>query len=64
METVTDIQKLLKRFGTVIYTGDRQGDLELMQDEIRELKEIGAIDSETYLKAALILQRRLQSGKG
>ncbi|MGA9173642.1 MAG: YqgQ family protein [Thermoactinomyces sp.] len=63
MESVIDILKLLKSFGTVIYTGDRQGDLELMLAELKELKEIGVIDTDTYLKATLILQQRIKVTK-
>ncbi len=36
MKSVYDIQQLLKKFGTIIYVGDRLGDLELMEMEIKE----------------------------
>ena len=37
MKSMIDIIDLLKQYGTFIYTGDRLGDLMLMEDEIREL---------------------------
>ncbi|NAP01271.1 DUF910 family protein [Halomonas sp. MG34] len=31
MKTIYDVQQLLKRYGSFVYTGDRLGDLELME---------------------------------
>ena len=31
MRTIYDVQQLLKRFGTIIYIGDRLADLELIE---------------------------------
>ncbi len=42
MLSIYDIQQLLKKFGTIIYTGDRIADLQLMQDELRGIKSITA----------------------
>ncbi|MBA4601498.1 YqgQ family protein [Thermoactinomyces mirandus] len=55
MQTMADVRRLLKRFGTIIYTGDRQGDIELMLDEVKELRQYGMIDKETYQKAMAVL---------
>jgi len=57
METVYEIRKLLKRFGVFIYTGNRVGDLELMEEELRGLYEAKMLDLTTYQKAILILKR-------
>jgi len=57
METVFDVRQLLKRFGTFIYTGDRLADLELMEDEIRELYREELIEAREYQNAMLILKR-------
>ncbi|OYD09186.1 YqgQ family protein [Paludifilum halophilum] len=54
---MTGIHRLLNRFGTVIYTGDRLGDLEMMEDEVEELYRAGMIDRETHLTARRILSR-------
>lgn len=55
MKSIFDVRQLLKSFGCVIYTGDPEGDKELMLDELKELWEYGLIDSETYTKARQIL---------
>ncbi|MCF6137902.1 YqgQ family protein [Pseudalkalibacillus berkeleyi] len=57
MKTLFDIQNLLKRFGTFIYTGDRSADLDLMRGELQELYEGGLIQSDEYRQAILIIRR-------
>lgn len=37
MNSVYDVQQLLKKYGVFIYVGDRIADLELMETEIKEL---------------------------
>lgn len=57
MKTLFDIQNLLKRFGTFIYTGDRSADLDLMHGELQELYQSGLIQSDEYRQAILIIRR-------
>lgn len=58
MRTIHDVRKLLKRFGTWIYTGDAQGDLDLMEEELRELyAEWNMISAEEFRSAMLVLRR-------
>ncbi|GAA0443351.1 YqgQ family protein [Lentibacillus halophilus] len=67
METIYDVRQLLKRFGTVIYVGNRLADMELMEDEIKELYQSQCIDIETYQMALLLLRgemSRLRDEKG
>ncbi|WP_047979916.1 YqgQ family protein [Ornithinibacillus contaminans] len=67
MKTVYDVQQVLKRFGTFIYTGNRLGDLELMQLEIQELYKIGVLDAEEFKLALLVLRQemaKLNRGNG
>jgi uncharacterized protein YqgQ len=59
LKTVYDVQQVLKRFGTFIYTGNRLTDLELMQDEIKEMYKFGLIDVEEYRLAILILRQEM-----
>lgn len=59
MKSVYDIQQLLKKFGTYIYTGNRIGDLELMNIEIDDLYKSNMIQIEDYKKAKLILKRAI-----
>lgn len=57
MRTIYDVQQLLKRFGTIIYTGDRLADLELMEEEIRELYQSECLNSHDYQMAVLLLRQ-------
>lgn len=57
METVYDVMQLLKRFGTFVYTGDRNADLILMEMEVRQLHDNGLITQQEFLKSVLILKK-------
>ncbi|WP_110927411.1 YqgQ family protein [Bacillus massiliglaciei] len=63
MNTVYDIQQLLKRFGTIIYTGNRLADLELMETEIRELYQFKMIDVKEFQHAVLVLRQQIAREK-
>lgn len=52
-----DVQQILKRFGTYIYTGDRLGDIELMASEIEELYQSEFIQNNEYFMAKLVLRK-------
>ncbi|MBS4191289.1 YqgQ family protein [Bacillus sp. FJAT-49705] len=60
MKTIYDIQQLLKRFGTIIYIGDRVADLELMEAEIKELYQSQLIETKDYQTAILLLRHEAQ----
>ncbi|CDQ39660.1 MULTISPECIES: YqgQ family protein [Virgibacillus] len=57
METIYDIQQLLKKYGTFIYTGNRMGDLEMMAMELDELYKLHFIENERYLQAKLLIKK-------
>lgn len=57
METLYDVQQLLKQFGVYIYVGKRIYDIELIQMEVRNLYDSRLIDRDTYLTAWRILKR-------
>ncbi|WP_096202333.1 YqgQ family protein [Bacillus sp. FJAT-45350] len=57
MKTMYDIQQLLKQYGIFIYTRNRGNDLELMEEEIRELYTMELVDVKTYQQALLILRQ-------
>lgn len=57
MKTIYDIQQLLKKFGTFIYVGDRLADVELMEDEIRELHRSQFISNHDFQMAILLLRQ-------
>jgi uncharacterized protein YqgQ len=53
-----DLKEFLNRFGIFIYTGDPEGDLLLIEDEIRELYQLGLIEKEELLQALTALKER------
>jgi uncharacterized protein YqgQ len=60
MKTVYDVQQLLKRFGTIVYIGDRLADLELMEEELKELYQSQLIDVKDFQMALFILRHEAQ----
>ena len=63
MKTIYDIQQYLKKFGTLIYVGDRVADLELMESEVKELYHAKLMDIRDYQMAILLLRQEIQSIK-
>lgn len=60
MKTIYDVQQFLKKFGIIIYVGDRIADLELMEAEIKELYQSQLIDTKDYQMAILLLRHEAQ----
>lgn len=63
MKTIYDIQQFLKRYGTVIYVGDRLATLELMEEEIKELYFSKLIDKNELQVALQVLRHEIQLEK-
>jgi len=63
MKTIYDIQQFLKQFGTIIYVGDRIGDLELMIAELKDLYHSQLIEPREYQSALLLLRHEIQIQK-
>ncbi|GAA0482389.1 YqgQ family protein [Salinibacillus aidingensis] len=59
MNSIYDVRQLLKRFGTIIYIGDRLADLELMEEEIKELYQAKCITTKEYQMAILLLRQEM-----
>ena len=57
MESLYDVQQLLKRFGIFVYVGSRIYDIELMTIELKNLHDSRLIDQDTYMTAWRILKR-------
>ena len=57
MDKMFDIYQLLKQYGTFIYTGDRFGDLQLMEDELKELYKANALDIKDFQMAMLLIRQ-------
>lgn len=60
MKTILDIRNILKQYGAFIYTGDRLGDLMMMEDEIRELYKSQVIDPKEFQSALLIIRNEIK----
>jgi len=60
MKTVYDVQQYLKKYGTIIYIGDRIGDLQLMKTEIKELNESQLMNKQDFESAIFILNQEIQ----
>ncbi|MFE7061040.1 YqgQ family protein [Sutcliffiella sp. NPDC057660] len=63
MKSILDIRQLLKRYGTYIYTGDKIGDLEMMEDEVRELYHSGVLDAQSFGTAIMLLKQEISKQK-
>lgn len=59
MKNMINVYELLKKFGTIIYTGDRIGDLELMEDELKELYKSNMIEAKQLQTAILIIKSEI-----
>ncbi len=57
------MQQFLKRFGTIIYVGDRLGDLELMKAELNDLSHTEIIEKQDFEMAVLLLNQEIQKLK-
>jgi len=60
LKTIYDIQQFLKKFGTIIYIGDRVADLELMTAELKELYNSQLIETKEYQTAILLLRQEIR----
>ncbi|UOE95735.1 MULTISPECIES: YqgQ family protein [Bacillaceae] len=60
MNSFYDVQQLLKRYGTIIYTKNRETDIMMMEEELRELYKLSMLDAKTYQQGILILKNELQ----
>lgn len=56
MKTMYDVMQLLKAYGVFVYTGDRELDLEMMEEELRDLYRSQMITPEDFSESLLILR--------
>ncbi|HLS66554.1 MAG TPA: YqgQ family protein [Pseudogracilibacillus sp.] len=57
MNSVLDVQRLLRRYGIIVYTGKRANDLVWMEEELKELYRANLLQAEDFQRALLILQK-------
>ncbi|MFC4711989.1 YqgQ family protein [Planococcus dechangensis] len=64
MKDLYDVMQLLKRYGTIIYTADFPSDLDLMEEDLRDLYRSDFITAREFGGALAILrQNRLEYEK-
>lgn len=56
MKTMYDLRNVLKRYGIFIYTGNRLGDVDLMENEVRDLYKSNILPIAEYQTAMLLLR--------
>ncbi|EKW98689.1 hypothetical protein D271_06765 [Ligilactobacillus saerimneri 30a] len=57
MQTLYDVQQLLKRFGIFVYVGKRKWDIELMAIELDNLFRANLITKKEFTNAKIVLTR-------
>ncbi|GAB6932849.1 YqgQ family protein [Calditerricola satsumensis] len=55
IRNLADVRAFLRQFGVYVYTGDPEGDVDLMRDEVRELYEAKLIDRDTFAALSRVL---------
>jgi uncharacterized protein YqgQ len=60
IKTIYDIQQYLKKFGAIIYTGNRIADLQLMEMEVQELYKSQLMDTREFQSAILLLRHEIR----
>ncbi|OIJ16754.1 hypothetical protein BKP37_05880 [Anaerobacillus alkalilacustris] len=63
MNSIYDLRKFLQNYGVFIYTGDREGDLDLFEMELKQLFEWNMIDALTLQKGLIIVKKELTNHK-
>jgi uncharacterized protein YqgQ len=63
MKTIYDVQQLLKKFGIILYVGERVADLELMEMEIIELNRMQLLGKDVFHNAILLLRMEIEKEK-
>ncbi|MEY8598491.1 hypothetical protein AXY37_04940 [Mammaliicoccus lentus] len=63
MNNLYDVQQLLKKFGYIIYFKNEDDQLEMMEQEIKDLYKSMLISKETFLQARLIINQRRMENK-
>lgn len=60
MKSILDVREYLKQFGTIIYVGNRKAELELMEEEVKELYRSQLMDTKDYQMAIFLLRQERQ----
>lgn len=57
MKTYYDVQQLLRRFGILVYMGNRLYDIEMSRIELEKVHEQSLIETGDFLAADLVLRQ-------
>ncbi|GGA54874.1 hypothetical protein GCM10007416_30100 [Kroppenstedtia guangzhouensis] len=55
LRNMVDLRNLLRQYGLMVYTGDRMGDLDLMESELDDLHRAGLLEREIFLQAKMLI---------
>ncbi|CAM3799425.1 YqgQ family protein [Alkalicoccus chagannorensis] len=58
--TYLELLQHLKSYQAVIYTGNKEADLDLIQEELDEQRRLGLIDSTFYADARIVIHQERQ----
>lgn len=57
MKTLYDVKELLRRYGILVYMGNRLYDIEMLKIELGRIYQAGLLDQQDYIAAAMVLRR-------
>lgn len=57
MKNMYEVRDLLKQFGIFVYTRSKMGDLDLIEDEIKELYTLNLIEFAIYRQAIVVIRK-------
>jgi uncharacterized protein YqgQ len=60
MKNFYDVQQLLKKFGAIIYLGNRLDDIDMMEEEIKELYRANMIELDIFKTVLIVLSQERQ----
>ncbi len=60
MKNFYDVQQLLKKYGAIIYLGNRLDDIDMMEEEIKELYKANMLELATFKTVLLVLSQERQ----
>lgn len=60
LQTLYDVQQLLKQFGIFVYVGSRIGDIDMMKIELQNLYKANLISKQIFYQANLVLRREYE----
>jgi uncharacterized protein YqgQ len=61
--TYFELIQHIRTYRGYIYTGDKEADLDLLEEEVQELYRLGLVDARFYRDAKLVIIKERSRGK-